>query len=233
MSARRILSLTSRLIRLKFPQRQILSWSRQGSSGAYQKCEYSTQGPQKFDSYRSHYCGKLSLNDEGKQVSLSGWVQSTRVTNFLLLRDIHGIVQVFLPDEVLSKDASLKKLLTEESVVSVEGVVRRRPAGQENPNMATGQIEVLCSKLNVISRCKPALPFTNTLMNRPSESIRLTHRYLDLRFPKMQQNLLLRSNFVHSVREFMHTEGFVDIETPTLFRRTPGGAREFIVPTNK
>jgi aspartyl-tRNA synthetase len=189
---------------------------------------YSTQ---QIDKYRTHYCGKMSLANEGEVVQLSGWVQSVRTNNFILLRDLHGLVQIFIDDELLKKDDNLAKLksLSEESVVSVHGLVRRRPKGQENPRMPTGAVEVLCERFELVNKSQTQLPFNISEHNRPNETLRLKYRYLDLRMPEMQHNLILRSKFVHRVRQFMNENGFLDIETPTLFRRTPGGAREFIV----
>jgi aspartyl-tRNA synthetase len=187
----------------------------------------------KFDAYRSHYCGNLNLENEGQHVFLTGWVQTRRGTNFLLLRDLHGIVQVYFNDEFLknSLNSYLIKKLNDESVIAVRGLVRRRPKGQENPKMSTGTIEILCNEIELLNSSKTQLPFTISDFNKPNETIRLKYRYLDLRFREMQQNLIMRSNFVHKVRDFMRQNGFLDIETPTLFRRTPGGSREFIVPT--
>lgn len=181
---------------------------------------------------RTHYCGSLDLSQEGQKVFLCGWLQSTRFSNFLILRDIHGLVQVFLNEEFFKNNPSFSvENLTNESVLSISGIVRRRPEGQENLNMKTGLIEVLGKDIEVLNLAKPKLPFTITKFNRANDTIRLEHRYLDLRFSKLQQNLILRSNFVQKCREFLHANNFIDIETPTLFRRTPGGAREFIVPT--
>ncbi|CAF0999083.1 unnamed protein product [Brachionus calyciflorus] len=184
---------------------------------------------------RSHYCGELDTKDDGRNVSLCGWVQKTRFKNFLLLRDIQGIVQVVFDDEFLNQGSNRKivEKLNEESVLSIRGLVRRRPQGQENPKMKTGFVEVKCDSIEILNESRPQLPFEISDFNRPNETIRLKYRYLDLRFKELQQNIILRSNFVQKVREFMKTQNFLDIETPTLFRRTPGGAREFIVPTNK
>ena len=181
---------------------------------------------------RTHYCGSLGLSQEGQRVFLCGWLQSTRYSNFLILRDIHGLVQVFLNEEFFRNNPSFSvENLTNESVLSINGVVRRRPDGQENLKMKTGHIEVICNEVEVLNLAESNLPFTITKFNRANDSVRLEHRYLDLRFSELQQNLILRSNFVQKCREFLHANNFIDVETPTLFRRTPGGAREFIVPT--
>jgi aspartyl-tRNA synthetase len=179
-----------------------------------------------FDSknlQRTHYCGSLGIEHSGKNVRLCGWLQSVRSKNFILVRDVEGIVQVFLHDEFFIRNDKIKfDDLKEETVVSITGQVCKRPSGQENPKMKTGYIEVKCEKIELLNQSKAMLPFTITELNRPNESVRLKYRYLDLRFKEMQQNLILRSSFVHSVRQFMQENKFFDIETPTLFRRTPG-----------
>ena len=184
-----------------------------------------TSGVSAFDSknlQRTHYCGSLGVENVGQSVKLCGWLQSVRSKNFILLRDVEGIVQVFLGDRVFSNSATKFEQLREESVVAISGRVRERPASQENQKMKTGRIEVECDHIELLNECKPALPFTITELHRPVEQVRLKYRYLDLRFQDMQHNLILRSKFVHSIRQFMKENRFFDIETPTLFRRTPG-----------
>jgi aspartyl-tRNA synthetase len=185
---------------------------------------------------RTHYCGTLNESNKGQQVNLYGWVHTTRFKNFLVLRDLYGLVQVVFDDEFLKNDenAAILKAINQECVVSVRGLVRARPKGQENQNMKTGSIEIECTHIEIVNNSKAQLPFTQSDFNRPkTEALRLKYRYLDLRYREMQHNLAVRSNFVHKAREFLNGRRFLDIETPTLFRRTPGGAREFIVPTNK
>ncbi|XP_033122551.1 aspartate--tRNA ligase, mitochondrial-like isoform X2 [Anneissia japonica] len=124
-------------------------------------------------------------------------------------------------------DASL------ESVVKVTGFVQRRPDGLENEKMSTGDIEVVASDFEILNPCKEALPFQVHDFQKVKEPLRMQHRYLDLRNIKMQQNLRLRSKVANDMRQFLCIHGFVEVETPTLFRRTPGGAREFIVPSQQ
>ena len=200
-----------------------------GSVSFYSSRAFSSSSSSEIDSYRTHHCGKLGLSNENETVRVAGWLQAKRGTNFLLVRDLHGLVQVVLGDEFVQKNLELIKRLTEESVVSVRGRVRRRPAGQENSKMTTGRVEVLCDEMEVLSAARSSLPFTISDFNRPNETTRLRYRYLDLRFREMQRNLTLRSSWTHRARQFLNENGFLDIETPTLFRRTPGGAREFIV----
>lgn len=184
---------------------------------------------------RTHYCGELNSSFEGQNVSLCGWVQKTRFNSFLILRDVKGIVQIVFDKHFLENQGNknLIEKLNEESVLCIKGIVRRRPEGQENAKMKTGSIEVICDSLEVLNECCSKLPFEISDFNRPNELVRLKYRYLDLRFSQLKENLILRSNFVQKARQFLNEKNFIDIETPTLFRRTPGGAREFIVPTNK
>lgn len=133
----------------------------------------------RFD--RTHYCGSLSVQNEGERVSVCGWVQVIRYQNFLVLRDVKGLIQVCLDDD---NDAHRKLIagLSQESVVLVRGVVRKRPPGQENLKMSTGRIEIRCEQIEVLSRAKDKLPFEISDFNRPGEAVRLKYRYLDLRF---------------------------------------------------
>lgn len=194
------------------------------------KVSYSTHLKNKLK--RTHYCGSLNLENVGQTVTLSGWIQANRLGKFLILRDVKGTVQVLLDDELIEKNKS-EISLNKESVISVRGVVIKRPSGQENPKLETGFIEVKCNEYELLNVCKSSLPFEITDLNKPNESIRLQYRYLDLRFKEMQQNLIFRSRFTHKIRQYLNEQNFYDIETPTLFKRTPGGAREFIVPTSK
>jgi aspartyl-tRNA synthetase len=186
---------------------------------------------------RTHYCGSLGIDNIGQKVTICGWLQTARLDKFFILRDLHGNVQVLLDHDDKSKIKTLGiddlSKVNKESVILVQGTVIKRPDNQINPKMSTGQVEIKCEQIELLNNCKPNLPFELTDLNKPNETVRLQHRYLDLRFKEMQQNLLFRSKFVHKVRQFMNENNFIDIETPTLFRRTPGGAREFIVPTNK
>ena len=202
------------------------------AGNAQKKCLYSTSRVNSALK-RTHYCGSLSEENLGQTVTLSGWIQTNRLNKFLVLRDIRGTVQILLDDACFQNKAENLKQMNKESVISVRGTVIKRPEGQENPKQSTGSIEVKCDTLVVLNECKSTLPFEITDMNKPNETVRLQYRYLDLRFREMQQNLVFRSTFVHKIREFMAANDFHDIETPTLFKRTPGGAREFIVPTNK
>ncbi len=162
-----------------------------------------------------------------QRVSLSGWVQFVRMNKFLLLRDFDGLTQIFCSSPL---DKQLR-CLTLESVIKVEGTVRMRPPGQENASMATGEVEVEAETLTVLSPASKDIPFLTRDYAKAKEETQLRYRYLSFRYPEMQQCLRIRSAFMDKVRRFLIDSGFVDVDTPTLFRRTPGGAKEFIVPS--
>ena len=186
--------------------------------------------------FRTHNCGQLRASDQGKDVSMCGWIQYNRAGRFLALRDPYGITQLVVP-EAAANDQLTAKIIDKiplESVVLAKGIVRRRPNGQENKHLATGDIEVVLSDLKVIGESKNSLPFLIRSQNKPGEQLRLKHRYLDLRTKEMQYNLRLRSQFLHRIRDFFFSYGFLEVETPTLFMPTPGsGAQEFPVPTQE
>ncbi|KAM6989133.1 aspartate--tRNA ligase, mitochondrial [Tautogolabrus adspersus] len=193
----------------------------------------TTTGPSSL-SFRSHTCGELRTHHVGEKVTLCGWVQYLRQDLFVILRDFSGLTQVLIPQE--DSAGHLKAVLcdlTAESVVKVTGTVRPRPAGQENKAMPTGDIEILAESVEVLNVCQK-LPFEIKDFVKKSESLRMQYRYLDLRSSQMQQNLRLRSELVMKMREYLcKVHGFVDVETPTLFKRTPGGAKEFVVPSRE
>jgi aspartyl-tRNA synthetase len=183
---------------------------------------------------RSHTCGELRLDHIGQQVTLSGWVHRRRDHGHLAffdLRDRYGITQV-----VTSADESPEAHLTAEPargewVVQVEGVVRERPAGTANEELATGAIEVAVDRFNVLNPSLVPPFYINEEQPGLDESLRLQHRYLDLRRPALQERILLRARLSGAIRRALEDDGFVDIETPTLIRSTPEGARDFIVPS--
>ncbi|KAK0179151.1 hypothetical protein PV327_007969 [Microctonus hyperodae] len=154
-----------------------------------------------------------------------------RMGKFITLRDSYGTTQLIIPDD---KHALIKEIerLNYESILSVIGKVIARPSGQENHSMTTGSIEILVDDFEILNDAVSQLPFYNRQHNVPKEALQMQYRYLALRFPTMQRNLRIRSQFIHKMRSYLINHcGFVDVETPTLFRRTPGGAQEFIVPT--
>uniref|UniRef100_A0A4X2K693 Aspartyl-tRNA synthetase 2, mitochondrial n=1 Tax=Vombatus ursinus TaxID=29139 RepID=A0A4X2K693_VOMUR len=189
-----------------------------------------------FNSFvvRTNTCGELRSSHLGQEVTLCGWVQYRRQSLFLILRDFHGLIQVVIPQD--ESAASVKKLLCEapiESVVQVTGTVISRPPGQQNPKMPTGEIEIEVKTAELLNSCKK-LPFEIKDFMKKTEALRMKYRYLDLRSSQMQYNLRLRSQMVMKMREYLcNLHGFVDIETPTLFKKTPGGAKEFVVPSRE
>jgi aspartyl-tRNA synthetase len=188
---------------------------------------------------RTHHCNQLRPEHAGQTVTLTGWVHSRRDLGgvlFIDLRDREGRTQtVFdpadLPKEVF--DAATK--LHSESVIEVTGKVRARPAGTNNDKIATGQVEVLVKELTVLNHAD-VLPFPvddPEVANKVNEELRLQYRYLDLRRPEMTRNLRLRSKVATATRVFMEEQGFLEVETPVLFKSTPEGAREFLVPNRR
>ncbi|XP_032422385.1 aspartate--tRNA ligase, mitochondrial [Xiphophorus hellerii] len=203
------------------------------SSNRLHRPPSATTGPSSL-SFRTHTCGELRSHHVGEKVTLCGWVQYLRQDLFIILRDFSGLTQVLIPqkDSALSVKAALCDLSVE-SVVKVTGTVRRRPDGQENKAMPTGDVEVLAENAEVFNTCRK-LPFEIKDFVKKSESLRMQYRYLDLRSSQMQKNLRLRSQLVMKMREYLcNVHGFVDVETPTLFKRTPGGAKEFVVPSRE
>lgn len=183
---------------------------------------------------RTHTCGELGSGHVGQEVTLCGWVQYLRQNLFVILRDFSGLVQVLIPQD--ESERELKdafSCLSVESVIKVKGRVRLRPDGQRNMNMSTGEIDVRAESLEVLNTCRK-LPFEIKDFVKKSEALRMQYRYLDLRSSQMQYNLRLRSRLVMKMREYLcNVHGFVDVETPTLFKRTPGGAKEFVVPSGE
>lgn len=177
--------------------------------------------------YRTHTCGELRKGDAGKQVILSGWVDTLKIMKkfaFLNLRDRYGTTQVFFDETFLPDLKNLKR----ESVITVEGTVKEKPS--PNPKLATGAVEVAATKLTVLSQAK-ALPMELDENITSTEETRLTYRYLDLRKPRLQRNLALRHKLTTAVRTFLDKEGFLEIETPFLAKSTPEGARDYLVPS--
>ena len=180
---------------------------------------------------RTHYCGQVNASHIGQTVTLCGWNHRRRDHGgviFIDLRDREGLAQIVCdPDR--PETFRIAEEVRNEYVLKVTGLVRRRPAGTENPNLPTGEIEILCQSLEVL----------NTAMTPPfqlddehlSENVRLTHRVIDLRRPQMQKNLMLRYKVAMAFRRFLDEQGFVDIETPMLTKSTPEGARDYLVPS--
>ncbi len=181
---------------------------------------------------RDKHCGAVSKDDIGSTLTLSGWVFRRRDHGGLIfvdLRDVTGIVQVvFSPD--ISPDAHKRAGdIKQEFVIKITGKVQRRPEGTENPNMATGEVEIYVSVFEVLNTCKP-LPFQLD-EEEPNEMLRLKYRYLDMRRPEIQKVFLERSKAYKVIRDYLTGRGFFEFETPFLTKSTPEGARDFIVPS--
>lgn len=181
---------------------------------------------------RSHYCGDVRKSDENKSVSLCGWVHSIRDHGgvlFIDLRDREGLVQVVARPENKQVFETANKLGSE-FVIKVEGKVSARPAGTENANLPTGEIEVVADAIEILNTSQ-TLPFEISEHVNVSEEIRLQYRYLDLRRPELRRNLIVRHKITEAVRSVMNAEKFLEIETPFLTKSTPEGARDFLVPS--
>lgn len=182
---------------------------------------------------RTHYCGSLSAQDIGKEVVLMGWAHRRRDHGgviFVDLRDREGIVQiVFNPDTNPGVHANAHAIRSE-FVLAVAGTVRKRPEGMENPALKTGKIEVLVNDLKILNEAKTP-PFPLDEDSDTAESVRLKYRYIDLRRPPIQQNLIFRSNVAAETRQFFRQAGFIEVETPVLTKSTPEGARDYLVPS--
>ncbi|TDR15310.1 aspartate--tRNA ligase [Marinomonas communis] len=181
---------------------------------------------------RSHYCGELTAKNISEEVTLSGWVHRRRDHGgviFLDLRDREGITQVvFDPDR--AESFALADSCRSEFVVQIKGLVRARPEGTVNPNMVTGEIEVLGHELEILNRAATP-PFQLDDHQTVGEDIRLKNRFIDLRRPEIQQKLRFRSKVTSVLRRYLDENGFLDIETPILTRATPEGARDYLVPS--
>jgi len=182
---------------------------------------------------RTDYCGSLGVQDVGREVCLMGWVQRQRDHGgvvFIDLRDREGIVQVVFGEQASGPALEVARRLRPEFVVAVEGLVSLRPPGTENPHLSTGRIEILAREAMVINEAKPPVfPIEENI--DVSEDLRLSFRYLDLRRPPLQRNLFLRHRVCQTVRRFLDTKGFIEVETPVLTRSTPEGARDYLVPS--
>jgi len=185
--------------------------------------------------YRTHTCGELNISHEGMEVTLCGWVASRRDHGSLIfidMRDREGITQiVFHPQN--NKEAYQKaKSLRSEYVIRIKGKVQKRPKGTENPRLKTGEIEVAVSHLEILNTSlTPPFEISDEFNNPPTEELRLTYRFLDLRRKEMQKALILRHKICKGFRDFLDYEKFIEVETPMLTKSTPEGARDFLVPS--
>ena len=182
---------------------------------------------------RTHTCGELRLGDAGKSVRLAGWLENMREVGanlaFIVVRDFYGTTQITAETEEMVK---LFKEITKESTIAVEGVVRERSS--KNAKLATGEIEVVPEKVEVLGKCRyNELPFEVNRSREADETLRLKYRYLDLRNPDVKKNIILRSNVVRALREAMIAHDFMEITTPILTASSPEGARDYLVPARK
>ena len=183
--------------------------------------------------FRTHTCGELNTSNIGQQVTLAGWVNRRRDHGgliFLDIRDRYGITQVICDPERSPEAHRVASELRSEYVVQVAGTVVPRLPGTENPNLATGAIEVAASRIELLSPSRTTpFPISDTIS--VDESLRLKYRYLDLRRPRMRDNIILRHRVVKAIRDYLDERGFLEIETPILMKSTPEGARDYLVPS--
>jgi aspartyl-tRNA synthetase len=184
--------------------------------------------------YRTHTCGELRASHAGQTVTLAGWVNRRRDHGgvaFFDLRDRAGIVQITInPDlskEILDQVASIRN----EWVLQIEGVVQKRPEGMANPKMETGEIEVIAKNVTVLNASKTPPFMVNTDADLPDENMRLKYRYIDLRRERLTRNMVLRHKVIKFMRDYLDKQGFIEIETPIMFKATPEGARDYLVPS--
>ncbi len=182
---------------------------------------------------KTHTCGELREQHAGQQVTLAGWVHRCRDQGgliFIDLRDRWGITQIVV-DRAEAEEAHTRAgQVRNEYVIQVVGVVRVRPKGSENPDLSTGTIEVAVTTLNILTESKTPPLYLNQEIE-VDEALRMRYRYLDLRRARMQRNLILRHRAIKFIRDWLDREGFIEIETPILFKTTPEGARDFLVPS--
>jgi aspartyl-tRNA synthetase len=183
--------------------------------------------------YRTHTCGELDASNIGERVTLAGWVNKRRDHGglvFLDIRDRYGITQVISDPERAPEVHRIASELRSEYVVQVSGMVVARLPGTENKNLSTGAIEVAADAITILNPARTT-PFPIKDDIQVDESLRLKYRYLDLRRPSMQQNMILRHRVVKAIRDYLDERGFLEIETPILMKSTPEGARDYLVPS--
>lgn len=183
--------------------------------------------------YRTHICNELNTSHTGQTVTVSGWVNRRRDHGeliFIDLRDRDGLLQVVFNPQITPEAHKIAEQVRSEYVIKVSGEISKRPEGMENPNISTGEIELIVKEAEILNASKPMpLPLSDDA--EVDESIRLKYRYLDLRRPRMQRNMMLRHRVVKYMRDFLDARGFLEIETPILLKSTPEGARDYLVPS--
>jgi aspartyl-tRNA synthetase len=183
---------------------------------------------------KTHTCGELRSTHDGQTVTLAGWVNRRRDQGgiiFIDLRDRWGITQVVVDQEHALDAHTNADTARSEYVIQVTGKVRNRPEGSENPDLTTGDVEVFADEIKILTQAKTPPFYINKDDEPIAEALRMKHRYLDLRRAKMQRNITLRHRAIKFIRDYLDKEAFVEIETPMLFKTTPEGARDFLVPS--
>ena len=182
---------------------------------------------------RSHTCGDLRKSNLNQKIQLNGWVNTVRLHGqviFVDLRDRYGITQIVFDADIYKGDFELIKKLSMEDVLSIEGVVRPRDKSAVNPNIDTGEIEVVISDYIILNKAAP-LPFVLNNRNNSEEDLRLKYRYLELRMEELKHNILIRHKAYQATRSYLSNKNFVEVETPVLMKSTPEGARDYLVPS--
>ncbi len=182
---------------------------------------------------KTHNCGELTRDHVGKKVTLAGWVHRRRDHGglvFIDMRDSQGLVQVAFNPEVSKEGHEVATKLRHEYVIRVMGEVARRPPGTENTKLATGEVEVIVEKAEILNPSKTP-PFYINEDVEVDENLRLKYRYLDLRRSRLKENIILRYRVIKFMRDFLDAKGFIEIETPILIKSTPEGARDYLVPS--
>ena len=182
----------------------------------------------KMNIYHTHYCKDLDISKIGEEITISGWIENIRDHGGVLFLDLRDNTETL---QVVSNDDSIFKGLSKESVIRVTGTIRKRDEETYNPKIKTGEVELLVSKLEVLSKSKSELPFEIISSKSVKEDVRLKYRYLDMRNKKVKDNLLLRSEILHYLRNKMYDLGFTEVQTPILTASSPEGARDFVVPS--
>lgn len=183
--------------------------------------------------YKTHTCGELTAKDVGRSVTLAGWVHRRRDHGgliFIDLRDRFGLTQIVINPQTAPDAHRVASDVRNEYVLQVQGIVEKRPAGQENLELATGEIEVHVAQAQILNRSKVP-PFVINKNEDVDETLRLTYRYLDLRRERMLKNLTLRHRVIKFMRDWLDARGFIEVETPILTKSTPEGARDYLVPS--
>ena len=183
--------------------------------------------------FRTHTCGELRLSDEGKTITLSGWVHRRRDHGgiiFIDLRDRYGFTQIVFDPNVNEESWKMADSVRPEFVLKAKGEVRKRLEGQNNKNIETGEIEIYIDEIEILNKSKTP-PFEIDQEKPVGEELRLKYRYLDLRHDRMKDNIILRHKLIKGIRDFLDKEEFLEIETPILIKGTPEGSREYLVPS--